>query len=86
MNEIYEIRVQGHLADRWSEWFDGLAVERQADGTTVLTGAVVDQAALHGVIARIRDLGVPLLAVDRIDDAHPGSSREVTAGCEGGIK
>ena len=86
MNEIYQIRVAGHLADRWSDWLGGLAMERQKDGTTVLSGAVVDQAALHGVIARIRDLGVALLAVDRISDAHPGSETDVEAKCHGGAR
>ena len=57
MSDTYELRVQGHLDDHWSEWLGELAVQRQADGTTVLVGPVVDQAALHGVISRIRDLG-----------------------------
>jgi hypothetical protein len=67
--ETYRVHVRGHIDDRWADWLDGLAIERRADGTTVLTGPVVDQAALHGVIARIRDLGLPLLAVDRLDGA-----------------
>ena len=78
MTDIYEVRVQGHLEDHWSEWLGGLAVQRRADGTTVLVGPVVDQAALHGVISRIRDLGVPLPSVRRpahdinegVDDEH----------------
>ena len=86
MNEIYQIRVAGHLADRWSDWLGGLAMERQEDGTTVLSGAVVDQAALHGVIARIRDLGVALLAVDRISDARPGSETDIEARCMGATR
>ncbi len=63
MVDTYRIRVKGHLHDRWSDWLGGLAVQRQEDGTTLLVGAVVDQAALHGVIIRIRDLGLPLLSV-----------------------
>ena len=65
MAEIYRIRVRGHLADRWSNWLEGLAVQRDGDGTTVLVGPIVDQAALHGVLARIRDLGLELLSVSR---------------------
>ena len=65
MSDTYELRVQGHLDDRWSDWLGSLAVRRQDDGTTVLAGPIVDQAGLHGVIARIRDLGVPLLSVQR---------------------
>ena len=73
MTDIYELRVQGHLEDHWSEWLGELAVLRQEDGTTVLMGSVVDQAALHGVISRIRDLGVPLLSVRRpSDDINDG--------------
>jgi hypothetical protein len=65
MSETYELRVKGHLDDRWSDSLGGLAVQRRQDGTTVLVGPVVDQAALHGVISRIRDLGLPLLSVKR---------------------
>ena len=80
MDDTYRIRVRGHLADRWSDWLAGLTVERHDDGTTVLVGAVVDQSALHGVLARIRDLGLPLLAVDRVAESHGGTSCEVHRG------
>ncbi len=70
MDGIYRIRVKGHLDDRWSTAFDGMSLQREDDGTTVLAGPVVDQAALHGVIARVRDLGLPLLSVKRIAEAH----------------
>jgi hypothetical protein len=70
MVDTYRIRVGGHLDDRWSDWLGGLAVQRRGDGTTVLVGPVVDQAALHGVIARIRDLGLPLLSVNRVVESH----------------
>ena len=65
MGDIYRIRVKGHLDDRWSDWLGGMAIHLQEDGTSVLVGPVVDQAALHGVIIRIRDLGLPLLSVKR---------------------
>jgi hypothetical protein len=65
MTDTYRFRVSGHLDDHWSDWFGGLTVQRRDDGTTVLIGPVVDQAALHGVIVRIRDLGLPLLSVRR---------------------
>jgi hypothetical protein len=70
MDDIYRIHVRGQLDDHWSDWLEGLAIQRQADGTTLLVGPVIDQAALHGVIARIRDLGLPLLAVDRVTESH----------------
>ena len=63
---VYEIRVQGELAPRWSCWFAGLAVET-SDGETVMVGPVDDQAALHGLLARIRDLGLPLLGLRVVD-------------------
>ena len=65
MSESYRFRVRGHLDDRWSDWFGGLTIQHQEDGTSVLAGPVVDQAALHGLITRIRDLGLPLLSVRR---------------------
>lgn len=61
----YEIRVQGHLDQHWSEWFDGLAITYDGDGNTVLSGPLVDEAALHGVLIKVRDLALPLLAVSR---------------------
>jgi hypothetical protein len=65
MADTYELRVKGHLDDRLSHSLEGLAVRRQPDGTTVLSGPIVDQAALYGLINRIRDLGLPLLSVNR---------------------
>ncbi len=70
MVDNYRFRVKGHLNDRWSDWLGGLAVQRQEDGTTLLVGPVVDQAALHGVLNRIRDLGLPLLSVRRVVESH----------------
>jgi hypothetical protein len=61
----YEIRLQGHLEPRWADWFDGLSLRQESDGTTVLSGSVVDQAALHGLLGKVRDLGLPLIAVHR---------------------
>jgi len=65
----YEIRVQGRLDDRWAAWFDGLDLSWTDDGTTLLRGPVTDQAALHGLLHKLRDLGVPLHSVTR---AEPG--------------
>jgi hypothetical protein len=82
MNEIYRIRVHGHLADRWSGCLEGLVIQREDDGTTELVGPLVDQAALHGVIARIRDLGLPLLAVDRETWTQQTDRRDCQSGYE----
>ena len=60
---VYEIRVKGHLGGRWSEWFDGLKITNLENGEALLSGEIVDQAALHGVLAKVRDLGLPLVAV-----------------------
>lgn len=65
MTTDYRFHIRGHLDDLWSEWLGDLSIERRSDGTSVLSGSVADQAALHGVIARIRDIGLPLLAVER---------------------
>ena len=59
----YEIRVHGHLADRWAAWFDGMTLIRQADGTTLLDGPVADQSALHGLLRKVSDLGLSLVSV-----------------------
>ena len=63
----YEIRVQGRLDQRWSEWFEGLAITYDADDNTVLRGPLTDEAALHGVLSKVRDLTLPLLAVSRLE-------------------
>jgi len=67
----YRIRIDGHLDAVWSAWFDGLAITQEADGTTTLAGALVDQAALYGLLSRLRDLGATLLAVDRLAADDP---------------
>lgn len=67
----YEIRVAGHLAPRWSAWFDGLAVATDDDGTTVIHGPVVDQAALHGLLQKVRNVGIPLVSVTQLPSAAP---------------
>ena len=59
----YEIRVRGHLDARWSAWFDGLSLTNESDGTTVIHGPVVDQAALHGLLQKLRDAGMPLISI-----------------------
>jgi hypothetical protein len=66
--ERYELRVQGHLDDRWSAWFDGLRLTRHDDGSTVLSGPVADQAALHGLLCRMRDAGMTLLSLRAVDE------------------
>ena len=60
---VYQIRIKGHLAPHWSGWFEGLTIQLLANGETLLTGPVVDQAALYGVLRKVRDLGIPLLSV-----------------------
>lgn len=65
----YEIRVRGRLESHWSEWFDGLSVTGDEKGETTITGRVIDEAALHGLLNKVRDLGLPLLSVSRIEPA-----------------
>jgi hypothetical protein len=74
---VYQIRVRGELGVEWSGWFDGMAVASRGDGDTVLTGPVRDQCALHGILAKIRDLGLPLLSLVR---AEAGAGSEVSTG------
>ena len=63
---LYEIRIEGHLDHRWAGWFDGLTLTLEDNGDTLLTGPVVDQAALHGLLRKVRDLGMPLVSVMRV--------------------
>ena len=63
----YEIRLKGHLDSRWATWFDGLTLTNHSDGTTRIEGPVVDQAALHGLLRKLRDVGLPLLSVTQLD-------------------
>jgi hypothetical protein len=76
---VYEIRVRGHLDGRWSEWFDGLTITNLEDGDAVLSGEIVDQSALHGVLNKVRDLGVPLVAVRSAGPVGQDSARTSTA-------
>ena len=60
---VYQIRIKGHLGSGWTDWFEGLTITLEDNGDTLLTGAVVDQAALHGLLKKVRDVGMPLLSV-----------------------
>jgi hypothetical protein len=73
---IYQIRIAGHLGPEWSDWFDGLSITREAGGDTALTGPVVDQAALHGLLRKVRDLGLPLLSLVRLEPGAAGAAPE----------
>jgi hypothetical protein len=68
---VYQIRIKGHLGCEWTDWFEGLAIQLQDDGETLLTGPVVDQAALHGLLRKVRDVGMPLVSVMRV---RPGQA------------
>ena len=78
----YEIRIEGHLSASWASWFEGLQLRHEENGETVLFGTLVDQTALHGVLMRIRDLGLPLVAVSRMEQAR-GQAPDVQAAEEG---
>jgi hypothetical protein len=69
---VYRIRIKGHLGPRWNDWFDYMTITPEPNGETILTGLIVDQAALHGVLTKIRDLGLPLLSVMEIESAQAG--------------
>jgi hypothetical protein len=64
---VYQIRLKGHLGCQWADWFEGLIITLEEGGSTLLTGLVVDQAALHGLLRKVRDLGMPLLSVNRVE-------------------
>lgn len=74
---IYQIRIKGHLGNQWTDWFGGMTVTLEDNGDTLLTGLVVDQAALHGLLKKVRDLGMPLISVNRVG---PGSSTTLMPG------
>jgi len=71
---IYEIRIKGHLDDQWSDWFEGLTITLEENGDTLLTGPVIDQAALHGLLKKVRDLGMPLVSVSPIEHGQADQS------------
>ena len=67
----YEIRIKGHLDARWAAWFDGMSLTAESDGTTHIHGPVIDQAALHGLLQKLRDTGLPLVSVTQVDPDRP---------------
>jgi hypothetical protein len=69
----YEIRLRGHLDTRWAAWFNGLNLTNESDGTTIIHGPVVDQAALHGLLQKVRDLGLPLVSVTQVQLGQPNA-------------
>jgi hypothetical protein len=75
---LVEIRIKGHLAGRWADWFGGLTITLEDNGDTLLAGPVVDQAALHGLLRKVRDLGMPLLSVKRVEPgpAHASDAKQ----------
>jgi hypothetical protein len=75
--EVYQIVVKGHLDSEWSDWFDGLTITLVDNGETILSGPVVDQTALHGVLIKIRDLGLPLLSLTRIETGRENESNSL---------
>ena len=68
--KIFHIRIKGHLGQQWAGWFDGLTITLEEDGNTLLSGSVADQSALHGILKKFRDLGMPLLAVNQVEPKH----------------
>jgi len=70
-----EIRIEGHLDARWAAWFDGLTLTHSSDGTTVIRGPIADQAALHGLLQKVRDLGLPLVSVKHVEPPQSDSHR-----------
>jgi hypothetical protein len=63
---VYQIRIKGHLGQQWTDWFEGLTITQEENGNTLLIGPVIDQAALHGILKKVRDLGIPLLSVNSV--------------------
>ena len=78
MAQYYEIRIRGHLDESWTDWFDGMTIRHEDNGETLLTGTLPDQAALHGLLNRLRDLGIQLISVNPVGDApaSPGENND----------
>ena len=81
---VYEIRIRGHLGGEWSAWFGGMAIVREASGETLLTGPVADQAALFGLLRRLRDLGLPLVSVVPVESESAAGPETLPATAEQG--
>ncbi len=77
---IYQIRIEGQFGGQWADWFDGLSITPGVDGTTLLTGPVIDQSALHGLLKKVRDLGAPLVSVNRMESAGSPNPDQITKG------
>ena len=71
---VYEIRIKGHLSREWTDWFEGMTIDLENNGNTLLTGAVTDQSALHGLLRKVRDMGMPLLSVVCVEPGPAGAS------------
>lgn len=77
---VYQIRIKGHLGPQWADWFEGLSLTLEDNGDTLVTGTVVDQAALHGLLRKVRDFGLPLLSVSQVSESPVSTSRDVRGG------
>jgi hypothetical protein len=77
---IYQITIRGHLGRQWTEWFEGLTITLEEDGNTLLAGPVIDQAALHGILKKVRDLGMPLISVNSVgtDSQNMSDNKQVS--------
>jgi hypothetical protein len=72
--QVYQIRIKGHLGHQWTEWFEGLSITLTDNGETLLTGPLIDQAALHGVLKKVRDLALPLVSVSSVKPSQEEST------------
>jgi hypothetical protein len=77
---IYQIRIEGQLGEQWTDWFEGLTITQEAGGTTLLNGPVLDQSALHGLLKKVRDLGMRLVSVNRMETDGSSNPDQITKG------